>query len=99
MKKARENLVSKFLVNDEFGNPANPKAYKHITSSELKMISESISVRLHLFKGQYPAFMPQAVKAIMEHPNLARADFDKLDAFAKMFELDWRGDRSVPNKG
>ena len=62
------------------------------------MISESLSVRMHLFKGEYPAFMPQAVKAVLEHPNLARADFEKLDAFSKMFELDWRADRSVPNK-
>ena len=34
----------------------------------------------------------------MEHPNLAKTDRSKLDTFCKMFELDWRGDRSLDNK-
>jgi hypothetical protein len=34
----------------------------------------------------------------MEHPNLAKADYSKLETFSKMFELDWRGDRTLPNK-
>ena len=42
--------------------------------------------------------MPQAVKAILEHPNLTKSDYKKLDTFAKMFELDWRSDRKLENK-
>jgi hypothetical protein len=42
--------------------------------------------------------MPQVVKGIMEHENLSRVDFDKLSTFTRIFELDWRGDRSVSNK-
>ena len=42
--------------------------------------------------------MPQALRAVMEHPSLPRADYDKLDTFAKMFELDWRGDRTISGK-
>lgn len=34
----------------------------------------------------------------MEHPNLALVDYDKLNTFSRMFELDWRGDRSLANK-
>jgi len=34
----------------------------------------------------------------MEHPNLAKADRQKLDTFSRMFELDWRGDRDINNK-
>ena len=55
-------------------------------------------MRLNLFGGDYPAFMPQAIKAVMEHPNLAKSDRSKLDTFCKMFELDWRGDRTIDNK-
>jgi len=51
-----------------------------------------------LFNGDYPAFMPQAVKAVMEHPNTSQVDYEKLNTFTKMFELDWRGDRSLSNK-
>ena len=51
------------------------------------MISESVCVRLNLFQGDYPAFMPQAVKAVMEHPNLSKSDYSNLDTFAKMLEL------------
>ena len=83
---------------DEFGNKVPEKNYVDLTTRDLSRIAESIAVRLHLFNGEYPAFMPQAVRAVMEHPNLLRADYDKLDTFAKMFELDWRGDRTVPNK-
>lgn len=42
--------------------------------------------------------MPHTVKAIMEHPNLTRTDYDKLNTFSRMFELDWRGDRAIQNK-
>ena len=53
--------------------------------------------RLHLFNGEYPAFLPHAVRAIMEHPSLSRTDYSKLDSFCKIFELDWRGDRDLAN--
>lgn len=42
--------------------------------------------------------MPQAVKGVIEHPNLSNVDRQKLDTFSKMFELDWRGDRLIENK-
>mmetsp|Transcript_31265 Transcript_31265/g.47855 ORF Transcript_31265/g.47855 Transcript_31265/m.47855 type:complete len:94 (+) Transcript_31265:4948-5229(+) len=42
--------------------------------------------------------MPQAVKGVMEHPNLRPSDFSKLDTFSRMFELDWRGDIDLENK-
>lgn len=34
----------------------------------------------------------------MEHPNLAKSDHSKINTFCVMFELDWRGDRALPNK-
>ena len=98
LRKARESLVSKLLEKDEFGNASIKKSYADLTTPELERISESICVRLHLFAGSYPAFMPHAVKAIMEHPNLSKVDYDKLNTFSRMFELDWRGDRSINNK-
>ena len=42
--------------------------------------------------------MPQAVRAVMEHPSLTKTSYELLDLYCKMFELDWRGDRSVNNK-
>lgn len=51
-----------------------------------------------MFNGNYPAFMSHTVQAILEHPNISRVEFDKLDTFSRMFELDWRGDRSTKNK-
>ena len=42
--------------------------------------------------------MPQLVRGIMEHPSLSKADFATLDNYCSMFDLDWRGDRSVSNK-
>lgn len=35
---------------------------------------------------------------MMEHPNISQSDYEKVDTFAKMFELDWRGDRAISNK-
>ena len=99
LKVAREKIVSKFLEtasNSPSGAPE--REYKDLTTIELHKISESIAVRLNLFGGDYPAFMPQAVKAVMDHPNLAKTDRSKLDTFCKMFELDWRGDRTIENK-
>jgi hypothetical protein len=34
----------------------------------------------------------------MEHPSLLKSDRDQMDTFSKMFELDWRGDKSTANK-
>ena len=96
--KARQSLVGKLLEKDEFGNQAVTKPYEDLTTNELGRISELVSIRLHLFNGNYPEFMPQAVKAVMEHPNLSKVDYDKLNTFSRMFELDWRGDRSLKNK-
>ena len=81
MKKAREGLVGKFLKSS--------KSYDKLNSEDMTSISESISVRLHLFKGNYPAFMSHAVRAVMEHPNLTQSEREKLNTFTKMFELDW----------
>ena len=99
LKAAREKIVAKMLETDEFGNKIKDgKSYKDLTTTELARISESVCVRLNLFQGDYPEFMPQAVKAVMEHPNLSKSDYSKVDTFAKMFELDWRGDRKLANK-
>lgn len=98
LKKAREALLGKLLTQDEFGNEVSAKGYNDLTTRDLSRIAESISVRLHIFNGEYPEFMPQTVKAILEHPNLSMVDYDKLNTFSRMFELDWRGDRSIANK-
>ena len=92
-KNARERLVAKFLVADEHGNAIN-KEYKDLTSRELGVISENLTVRLYLFNYEYPNFLPQAIKAVMEHPNLHKSDRDLLDTYCKLFELDWRGDKT-----
>jgi len=42
--------------------------------------------------------MPQAVRAVMEHPNLARSDRETLSTYCKIFELDWRLDHSIANR-
>jgi len=62
------------------------------------MLVESLVVRLNLFNQKYPAFLPQVVKAIMEHPNLSNFDRANLDTYCTVFELDWRGDRSIENR-
>lgn len=98
LKVARERIVSKFLNTTNSSSDKTERDYKDLTSAELHKISESIAVRLNLFGGDYPAFMPQAVKAVMEHPNLTQTDRSKLDTFCKMFQLDWRGDRTIDNK-
>ena len=85
--------MSKLLIADDHGNPID-KQYKDLTSRELNAIVENLCVRLYLFNYEYPRFLPQIVKAIIEHPNLLTSDKDHLDTYCKMFELDWRGDRS-----
>jgi hypothetical protein len=57
LKRARERLVSKFLINDENGNRIE-KDYKDLTSKELNTISESLVIRFYLFNYDYPAFLP-----------------------------------------
>jgi hypothetical protein len=57
LKRARERLVSKFLINDEHGNRIE-KDYKDLTSKELNTISESLVIRFYLFNYDYPAFLP-----------------------------------------
>ena len=91
LKKAREMLVTKFIGKKD-------SKYNDLSPSDLSQICESIVVRLHLFKGNYPAFMPQVVRGVMEHPKLLKTDYQKVNTFAKMFELDWRGDVSIQNK-
>jgi len=86
------------LTADEFGNPVERKAYKELTTRELHILAESLSVRLHLFSQKYPAFLPQVIRAIMEHKNLASSDRSLLDTYCKLFKLDWRGDTSVENR-
>ena len=98
LKKARENLVGKMLSQDPYGNPVEPKSYSNLTTAELGLLVESISLRLHLFKKEYPLFLPHVVKAVMEHPNLARSDRSTMETYCTLFELDWKGDKSVDNR-
>ena len=89
LKDAREAIVGKMLTTDEFGNSHAPKKYSELTSSELHMLVESMSVRLNLFNNKYPSFLPHVVRAILEHPNLANSDRSTLTTFSSLFELDW----------
>lgn len=98
LRRAREKIVAKLLPKDEFGNNSFDLEYKDLSSSDLGRIAEAVCVRLHMFNGKYPTFMPHTVQAILEHPNISKVDFDKLSTFSRMFELDWRGDRLVKNK-
>ena len=93
LKTAREKIVGQMLSTDEFGEQrmAN-KAYNELTTRELHLLAESLSVRLNLFQKKYPAFLPQVVRAVMEHENLAGSDRSMLNTYCKIFELDWRGD-------
>lgn len=75
-----------------------PKKYDDLTSLELHNLSESFAIRLHLFNYEYPRFLPQTVKGIMEHKNLNDVDRNLLEHYCRMFELDWRGDQQFSNK-
>lgn len=87
------------MIADEFGNPLDAnKKYEELTSRELHSLTENISLRLYLFNYDYPAFLPQVMRAIIEHPNLLKSDKDQLELYARMFEVDWRGDRAPENK-
>lgn len=85
------------FLTDEFG-VAKTKTYDSLTPRELHMLVESLCVRLNLFSQKYPAFLPQVVQALMEHPNLAQSDRSHLDTYCVLFELDWRGDRDINNR-
>ena len=98
LKDAREAIVGKMLTTDEFGNSHASKKYSELTSSELHMLVESMSVRLNLFNNKYPSFLPHVVRAILEHPNLANSDRSTLTTFSSLFELDWQGDSALENR-
>ena len=100
LKKARESIVAKLLEKDGFGKAVKPGAqtYADLTTKDLGRIAEQLVVRLNLFGGEYPSFLPQLIRGVMEHPNLSKSDHSKIDTFCQMFELDWRGDRSLENK-
>ena len=34
----------------------------------------------------------------MEHPNISKSDYSLIDSYMEIFEIDWRGDKSVKNK-
>lgn len=60
MKKAREKIVSKLLMKDEYGNEIK-KEYKDLTSKELHTIVENVAVRMYMFNYDYPKFFSHAV--------------------------------------
>lgn len=64
LKKARESLVGKMLQVDEFGQARVEKSYDELTTRELHLLTESLCVRLNLFKKKYPAFLPQVIRAL-----------------------------------
>ena len=97
MKRAREKIVSKLLIADEYGNQID-KEYKDLSSKELHTLTENLCLRLYLFNYEYPAFLPQVFRAVREHPNLQNSDADQLELYTKMFELDWRNDSSYDNR-
>ena len=43
-------------------------------------------------------FLPAVIKGIMEHPNISKSDYSMVDSYCEIFEIDWRGDKSVKNK-
>jgi hypothetical protein len=97
LRRARERLAARLLIQDEYGNPID-KEYKDLTSRELHTLTENMCLRLYLFNYEYPAFVPQIIRAVREHPSLLKSDRDQLELYCRMFELDWRGDRSSENK-
>ena len=97
-RRARQSLAAKLLTADEFGNPIEKKEYNDLTSRELHSLTENLCLRLYLFNYSYPAFLPQVIQAVMEHPSLLKSDRDQLELYTKMFELDWRGDRAYVNR-
>lgn len=97
-RKAREMIVLNMLPqNSNIGEKWRKTDYKQLSSRDLHQITEALSVRLHALDKEYPAFLPHAVLAIMEHPNLAKNDRYHLESYCKMFELDWRMDSHYTN--
>ena len=47
-----------------------------------------------MFNYDYPSFLPQAIQAIVEHPNAQQSDKDLLNTYCKLFELDWKGEKT-----
>jgi hypothetical protein len=98
LKSARERLVLKVLRNEFYSaEEVKERRYQDLSTKELSVISEALCIRLGLFNGKFPSFMPHLVRAVMEHPNLPQTEFSKLDSFCKIFELDWRGDTEIEN--
>lgn len=57
MRRARERIVSKLLMADEYGNSID-KEYADLSSKELHTLTENLCLRLYLFNYEYPAFLP-----------------------------------------
>jgi hypothetical protein len=59
-KKAREQLVAKFLTKDVKGNDIKPGTlqYENLTSQNLHHLTESFVTRLPLFNKEYPGWIP-----------------------------------------
>jgi hypothetical protein len=68
-------MTARLLIQDEYGN-AIDKEYKDLTSRELHTLTENLCLRLYLFNYEYPAFVPQIIRAVREHPNLVKSDRD-----------------------
>lgn len=95
-KPAREAVLAKIAnLND---SAKKQKSYEELTTRDLHLIVEAMCPRLNLFNREYPVFLPHAVRAIIEHPNLARSDRMTMDSYSKIFKLDWRGDVHIMNK-
>ena len=69
-----------------------------MTSVELSTIAQNLAVRLNMFNYEYPTFLTEVIKGVLEHPNLMNSDRAHLETFCKMFEVDWRGDKAEKNK-
>jgi hypothetical protein len=97
LKQATEQLVASMLTHDERGNPIPEKGYSKLTTRELHLLAENLSVRLSGFaqEGDFPAFLPPVVRAVMEHPCLANSDRYLLQTYATLFSLDWKGEQTV----
>lgn len=94
-RPARERLVAEIANVDK---NKQKKQFSDLSDDDLHKMVEAICPRLNLFNREYPIFLPHALKGLMEHPNLRRSDRSTLDAYTKMFNLDWRGDSDIGNK-
>jgi len=85
--------VARLLVADEHGNPIDKK-YEELTPRELSVLTEALCQRFYLFNYDYPEFLNQTVKGILEHPSLLKSDKTMLETYARMFEVDWDGQKA-----